>query len=123
MGIGIYLPLEVVVTIAVGGVIGWLAERRLRGAAASDEVRAAARRRGVLIASGFLVGESIVGVLVAAADTLAGRGSSLVLVGAEFAPVAGWLGAAMFGGTVPCLYRLDSRAPSSPGPRPEASHA
>lgn len=123
VGIGIYLPLEVVVTIAVGGVVGWLAERRLRGAGASDEVRSAARRRGVLIASGFLVGESIVGVLVAAADTLAGRGSSLVLVGAEFAPVAGGLGAVMFGGTAFCLYRLVSRAPASPGPHPEASHA
>ncbi|WP_264046527.1 OPT family oligopeptide transporter [Methylobacterium flocculans] len=124
VGIGIYLPLEVVVTIAVGGVIGWLAERRLRGASEPEEVSAGARRRGVLIASGFLVGESIVGVLVAAADTLAGRGSSLVLVGPGFGSAATGLGAVVFVGTALCVYRLVSRAPAPP-PRQqeEASHA
>ena len=111
VGIGIYLPLEVVVTIAVGGVIGWLARRRLRAGPGSDEAETLARRRGVLIASGFLVGESIVGVLFAAADTLSGRSSSLVLVGPEFAPVATGLGAVVFAAIVLGFQHLVSRAP------------
>ncbi|MCK2055827.1 oligopeptide transporter, OPT family [Methylobacterium sp. 37f] len=111
VGIGIYLPLEVVVTIAVGGVIGWLARRRLRAGPGSDEAEPLARRRGVLIASGFLVGESIVGVLLAAADTLSGRSSSLVLVGPDFAPVATGLGAVVFAAIVLGFQHLVSRAP------------
>jgi len=110
VGIGIYLPLEVVVTIAIGGVIGWLARRRLRARTTRDG-ETLARRRGVLIASGFLVGESIVGVLLAAADTLAGRGSSLVLVGPGFAPVATGLGAVVFTAIALGFLRLVSRAP------------
>ena len=66
VGIGMYLPLSVEVTIAIGGILGWLAERRLRArvggkgdARAADKALGAARRRGVLLASGFLVGESL----------------------------------------------------------------
>ena len=118
VGIGIYLPLEVVVTIAIGGVIGWLAQRRLGASARPDDAEPAARRRGVLIASGFLVGESIVGVLLAASDTLAGRGSSLVLVGSDFAPMASGLGAVVFVGIALGFYRLVSRAPVADSPPP-----
>ncbi|WP_449411270.1 OPT family oligopeptide transporter [Methylobacterium komagatae] len=112
VGIGMYLPLSVEVTIAVGGVLGWLAERRLRattGEERQDEVVADARRRGVLLASGFLVGESFVGVLLAAADLAAGRGSSLALVGPDFHRAAAWLGAATFAAGLAVTYRLVSR--------------
>ncbi|WP_246686601.1 MULTISPECIES: oligopeptide transporter, OPT family [unclassified Methylobacterium] len=115
VGIGMYLPLSVEMTIAVGGVLGWLAERtiRARAAAQGDDAGAAtetARRRGVLLASGFLVGESFVGVILAVADTLAGRSASLALVGPGFAPYATWLGAAVFGCGLAVFYRLTARA-------------
>ncbi len=82
VGIGVYLPATVVVTIAAGGVIGWLAERALarkakQGAAEWEEIEAKVRRRGVLIASGFLVGESLIGIFIAAADGLSGKSGSL----------------------------------------------
>jgi putative OPT family oligopeptide transporter len=87
VGIGIYLPYEVSLTIAIGGVIGWLAERAVarrastRAAEAKAQVEAKVRRRGVLIASGFLVGESMTGVLLATADALGGRSGSLAFSG------------------------------------------
>ncbi len=112
VGIGMYLPLSVEVTIAIGGVLGWLAERRLRGTTGEDrqdEVVADARRRGVLLASGFLVGESFVGVLLAGADLAVGRGSSLALVGPDFHRAAAWLGAAIFVAGLAVTYRLVSR--------------
>lgn len=102
VGIGMYLPLAVEMTIAIGGVLAWIAERRLRRHARprgeEAEVKAVdgARRRGVLLASGFLVGESFVGVVLAAGDTLAGRSAALALVGSGFAPYATWLGLAVF---------------------------
>ena len=123
VGIGMYLPLSVEMTIAVGGVLGWLAERRLRRCAEAqgeargeeqgddaDKATEVARRRGVLLASGFLVGESFVGVILAVADTLAGRSASLALVGPDFAPYATWMGLAVFTGGLAVFYRLTARA-------------
>ncbi len=81
VGIGIY---QVSLTIAIGGVIGWFAEKAVarraatRNAEAKAEAEAKVRRRGALIAAGFLVGESLTGVLFAAADALAGAAAHLL---------------------------------------------
>ncbi|AWN37266.1 OPT family oligopeptide transporter [Methylobacterium radiodurans] len=112
VGIGMYLPLSVEMTIALGGILGWLAERRLRRRtpeAAREGAVEAARRRGVLLASGFLVGESCVGVLLAGADWLSGR-SGVLALGFE-GPAATWLGLAVFLAGLGAFYRLTSRAP------------
>ena len=114
VGIGIYLPLNVVVTIAIGGVIAWASERAFRARHRSgdtDRAYECVRRRGVLLSSGFLVGESFVGVLLAAADTLAGRSAALALAGPDFAAVANGLGLAVFLGALAVFYRLVSREP------------
>ena len=115
VGIGMYLPLSVEMTIAVGGVLGWIAERTLRNRAPArggdaDAAIEEARRRGVLLASGFLVGESFVGVVLALADTLAGHSAALALAGPDFAPYATGLGGAVFIAGLAVFYRLTSRA-------------
>lgn len=107
VGIGMYLPLEVVVTIAFGGLVARLAERRLREAGAA--ARAGGRRRGVLLASGFLVGESVVGVLLAAADTLSGRGGSLAFAADALGGAGPWLGPIVFLLVLTAFYRIASR--------------
>ena len=112
VGIGMYLPLSVEMTIALGGVLGFLAERALRRRTPEAErggAVEAARRRGVLLASGFLVGESCVGVLLAGADWLSGR-SGVLALGLE-GPAATWLGLAVFLAGLGAFYRLTSRAP------------
>ncbi len=112
VGIGMYLPLSVEMTIALGGILGWLAERHLRRRTPEAERAGAveaARRRGVLLASGFLVGESCVGVLLAGADWLSGR-SGVLALGLE-GPAATWLGLAVFLAGLGAFYRLTSRAP------------
>lgn len=114
VGIGMYLPFSVEMTIVVGGVLGWLAERRLRRQArepgSEEHVVETARRRGVLLSSGFLVGESFAGVILAVCDTLAGRTSSLALVGSGFAPYATWLGLAVFATSLAVFWNLVLRA-------------
>ncbi|GJE44206.1 OPT family oligopeptide transporter [Methylobacterium soli] len=118
VGIGIYLPLEVVVTIAIGGILGWASERAVRARfagrdrSAADAAHEGVRRRGVLLSSGFLVGESFVGVLLAGADTLTGRSASLALVGPDFAHLATGLGLAVFVAALAVFYRLVSRIPA-----------
>jgi putative OPT family oligopeptide transporter len=93
VGIGIYLPPTVGVTLALGAILGWAIDRRLR----HRPDAAAARRRAVLIASGLIVGESLVGVAMAAVIGATGRPAPLALVGEGFASVAAWAGLAVFG--------------------------
>ncbi|MGH1571369.1 OPT family oligopeptide transporter [Methylobacterium sp. P31] len=127
VGIGMYLPLSVEMTIAIGGVLGWIAERRLRGRLRggtgdkkADKAVGAARRRGVLLASGFLVGESCVGVLLAGTDLLAGHSSALAIAGEGFAPYATGLGLAVFLGGLAIYLRMVSTDQSAPRARPAA---
>ncbi|SFL32284.1 OPT family oligopeptide transporter [Methylobacterium pseudosasicola] len=111
VGIGMYLPLSVEMTIALGGILGWLAERRLRARVPGPEresVLGSARRRGVLLASGFLVGESCVGVLLAGADLMAGHSGALAIAGPGFASTATWLGLAVFLGGLGVYFWLVS---------------
>ncbi|WP_336491452.1 OPT family oligopeptide transporter [Methylobacterium nigriterrae] len=117
VGIGMYLPLNVEMTIAVGGVISWLSTRSLQHQARAraqtvETVVEPVHRRGILLASGFLVGESFVGVLLAAADTITGRNSSLAVAGPDFAAFATWLGAITFVTALVLFYLLVSRAPT-----------
>jgi putative OPT family oligopeptide transporter len=86
VGIGLYLPPTVGVTLAIGAILGWGIDRALRGRA--DAARA--QRRGLLIASGLIVGESLVGVALAAVIGASGSQAPLAVVGAGFAPVADW---------------------------------
>lgn len=101
VGIGIYLPPTVAAPIVAGALLAWLLERALRRRAASagqpyDSFAEAANRRGVLLASGLIVGESLVGVLMAAIIGAAGTEAPLAIVGEDFAGMASYLGLAVF---------------------------
>jgi putative OPT family oligopeptide transporter len=101
VGIGIYLPPTVAAPIVVGAVLAWLLERALRRRAAAtgkpyEQFADAANRRGVLIASGLIVGESLVGVLMAGIIGAAGTEAPLAIAGAGFEHTASFLGLAVF---------------------------
>lgn len=61
VGIGFYLPAAVTTMLVVGAICGWLYEKGV----ASTRYADVARRMGVLLASGLIVGESLFGVLTA----------------------------------------------------------
>lgn len=101
VGIGIYLPPSVSAPIVVGAVLAWVLDRLLRRRAQARglpvaEYAAPARRRGVLLASGLIVGESLVGVLMAAVIGATQQDAPLALAGPGFARTAQWLGLAAF---------------------------
>ncbi|HEY1682486.1 MAG TPA: oligopeptide transporter, OPT family [Candidatus Tumulicola sp.] len=101
VGLGIYLPASSTAPVVVGAVAGfyfnrWAARQR-------DEGRA--RQMGVLVASGFIVGESLFGVLLAGLIVTTGRPTPLAVVGDGFAMPALLLGAAGFVIVVAALYR------------------
>jgi putative OPT family oligopeptide transporter len=105
VGIGLYLPPTVGVTLALGAVLGWLVNRSLRRRPDAEK----AGRRGVLIASGFIVGESLVGVAMAAIIGGTGSQAPLAIVGEGFAGTASWLGLAVFFGVAAWFAYLVTR--------------
>ncbi|WP_110654076.1 OPT family oligopeptide transporter [Salinicola halimionae] len=118
VGIGIYLPPSINMPLVIGAVLGWLIDRRLRARALArgDDVERASelpRRRGVLLASGLIVGESLVGVLLAGIIGLSGAPAPLALVGDDFATIAQWLGLAVFVAVCFGFYRRVLAAPKA----------
>ena len=79
IGMGIYLPLEADLLIPVGAVLGWLYNRW----AMTARSPAFAERMGVLMATGLIVGESLMGVVyafaVAGAEKAGSKDSANVL--------------------------------------------
>ncbi|OZI23542.1 oligopeptide transporter, OPT family [Bordetella genomosp. 9] len=100
VGIGIYLPPTVSAPLVLGAVLAWLVSRGLRrrihAGQADAAVADAVDRRGTLIASGLIVGESLVGVIMAAVIGGSGKEAPLAIAGAGFATIASWLGLAVF---------------------------
>ncbi|HEY4072916.1 MAG TPA: oligopeptide transporter, OPT family [Herbaspirillum sp.] len=101
VGIGIYLPPTVASVLVAGAVLAWIIERILKKRAGKLGVpfagyAAGPNKRGVLIASGLIVGESLIGVLMAAVIGFSGRDAPLALVGADFDATARWFGLAVF---------------------------
>ncbi len=119
VGLGIYLPTQSTLMVVVGAVVGWWFDRRAdRGAKAEST-----KQLGVLLASGMIVGEGLVGVVVAAlvafSDKLgfANRDFPLNLVSDGYAsqPWIGgfsqsaWVGGAAFALVMFLLYRWVGR--------------
>ena len=77
--IGIYLPLELMVPIFLGGLLAWLVERR-HGVAGSDEAgRDRIHRPGTLFAAGLITGEALMGIAIAVPIVLTARPDVLAL--------------------------------------------
>jgi putative OPT family oligopeptide transporter len=75
VGLAVYLPSAVTAPVVVGAVAGYYFEKSLRGKTYGE----AASRVGVLVMSGFIVGESLFNVALAALIVLSGKGDPLAL--------------------------------------------
>ena len=106
VGLGIYLPPTIGLTLTLGAVLGWVLQKSIKrlSAHAGAPWAAAAQERGLLLASGLIVGESLMGLLIAALIGFSGKDAPLALVGDHFAP-AMWLGLACFTGLCVFFYK------------------
>jgi putative OPT family oligopeptide transporter len=100
VGMGIYLPMSTTLTIVIGAVVGWAFERRANRTANPGR----SKQLGVLLASGMMVGESLIGVVLAAVVVFSGKDAPLALVGESFANASLWVGGAAFIAAVITLY-------------------
>jgi putative OPT family oligopeptide transporter len=105
VGLGIYLPMQTTAMIVIGAVAGWAFERRADRRPSADAIK----RLGVLLASGFIVGESLVGVALAGLVVATKHSAPLALVGDAFQWAAQILTVFMFLFAVVLLYSWTGR--------------
>jgi putative OPT family oligopeptide transporter len=106
VGLGIYLPTSSTLMVVVGAIAGWVFERRAARAPRPESTK----QLGVLLASGLIVGEGLVGVVIAGFVAFSGENFPFGLVGEEFASrPAVWLGGAAFALAGFVLYRWIAR--------------
>ena len=110
IGLGIYLPMGATLPVVIGALTGYFYDRW----ADRRPLPAFARRMGVLMATGMIVGESLFGVLYAGIVVVSGQSSPFALVGDGFAPFALIGGAVVFVALIGLLYRRTMRVVSRP---------
>lgn len=105
VGMGIYLPPSVNMPIVIGTILSWLLTRHLKQYAKhkgsnSETILKSAERKGTLFAAGLIVGESMIGVILAfvivASVTSGGSDAPLALELANWETAAEWLGLLVF---------------------------
>ncbi len=111
VGIGIYLPMATTLAVVVGAVVGHVYDRLVSSHAADPE---RGRRMGVLLATGLIVGESLMGVIFAGAVVVSGSDSVIAVAPAAWAPFALPLGTAGFVALAAWLYRRAGAAALAP---------
>jgi len=106
VGLGIYLPTSTTLMVVVGTIVGWWFDTRAERRSPRPE---SAKQLGVLLASGLIVGESLLGVVFAAIVAFSGNAAPIAIVGPGFATASIWIGGVAFAATVWVLYRWIER--------------
>ena len=103
VGMGIYLPPTINMPIFIGSVLAWWIKNRItKNSAAAQRERnlKLAERKGTLFAAGLIVGESLIGVImafiIAASVTTGGSDAPLALKLTNWDNIAQWLGLLAF---------------------------
>jgi putative OPT family oligopeptide transporter len=118
--VGIYLPLELEVPIFIGGLLAYIAERRLVagiGLGGTKEDVEKLTRKGMLFAAGLITGEALLGVIIAVAIVVFQRDDVFALP--EQFRFGGWLGLLLLGVLAYAMFRVGTKAAAN-GTTPEA---
>ena len=113
VGLGIYLPTSSTLMIVVGAIVGWFYDRQADRTSRPE----AAKQLGVLLASGLIVGEGIIAVVITVVRALSTKAAPMALVGpdgaltkaipilANFETAGIIVGGIVFAGSTFVLYR------------------
>lgn len=104
VGMAIYLPPSATVPVVFGAVAGWLYDRRVANRPDSE----AAKRLGVLVVSGLIVGESLFNVALAGLIVATNSGTPLALAPDGFGP-GPWLALGAYIAVMAGLYAWAGR--------------
>jgi uncharacterized oligopeptide transporter (OPT) family protein len=100
VGMGIYLPVTLVLPTFIGAVIGHFWNKMAAGTSRPEF----AVRLGVLLATGLVVGDSLFGLAFAGAVGALGDPARLAVVGEDFAPIAAWIAVILAVGLLALTY-------------------
>ncbi|MGB6604536.1 MAG: oligopeptide transporter, OPT family [Steroidobacteraceae bacterium] len=106
VGLGMYLPTAATLMVTVGALVGWWFDRGADRTAKPDAIK----QLGVLLASGLIVGESVLAVVFTALVAFTGNPFPIGVVGDSFATASEWLGAIAFVSVIYLLYRRVGRS-------------
>jgi len=114
LALGMYLPMDLNSPLVVGAAVAWLLKRSSRDA----KVAGARQERGTLIASGFIAGGALIGVVAALLkylEDLTGRTlvpdlTGLPGLGPWLASWSNWLGLGAFGALSAFVYVVSHRS-------------
>ncbi len=101
VGLGIYLPTQSTLMIVVGAIVGWLFDQRANRTPKPE----ATKQLGVLLASGLIVGESVILVVISAIVAFSGVAAPLALVSPGFETAGIIIGGVAFAAIAFVLYR------------------
>jgi putative OPT family oligopeptide transporter len=101
VGLGIYLPTASTLMIVVGTIVGYIFDRSAERTPKPESTK----QLGVLLASGLIVGESIIGVVLSAIVVFSGVAAPLALVSPEFELAGKIIGGIAFVAVAFLLYR------------------
>ncbi len=104
--IGIYLPIELMVPIFLGGLLAFIVQRKMGGA--KDEAEhGQIHRKGMLFSAGLITGEALMGIFIAIPIVVTGRADVLALP--EHMQFGGWLGLLLLSYIAWLLYRYATK--------------
>ncbi|WP_374012113.1 OPT family oligopeptide transporter [Pseudoxanthomonas koreensis] len=110
--IGIYLPLELMVPIFIGGLLAYLVQRFHQVRADDEAGLDRVHRPGVLFSAGLITGEALMGIAIALPIVLTQNPEVLALP-LDFGAAAQWIGLVVLGLVGWLLYRVGKRGESS----------
>jgi putative OPT family oligopeptide transporter len=107
VGLGIYLPPEVIMPIIIGGIVSALVKKKLKARNGGCSLAAEDHhQRGILLSCGMVAGSAIMGVLMAIPFVIKGSSDALALVSSSFLPIANVLGVLVFIALCVYIYRI-----------------
>jgi len=108
VAVGIYLPIELMTPIFLGGMLAFLADRHLRRAGRTEADLGRCGHKGLLFAAGMITGEALMGIAIAIPIVTSGSADVLALpAGLHFGE---WLGLGVLVLLGYLLYRTTTRA-------------
>jgi putative OPT family oligopeptide transporter len=115
VALGIYLPMDVIMPIVIGGTLSYFARRSLTKQVAHETAEkqerafSVAERKGLLFSAGMIAGDAMIGIFLAIPFAAYQSTSVFALVDESFSQTAAILGILSFAAFGYILYNLGSR--------------
>ena len=94
--IAIYLPMDMILPIVIGGIIAYFIHKKLKARSNSEEDFENQKTPGVLVASGLIVGEALMSIFIAGGIGATGDQNFISLVSSSYGDIANYVGLIIF---------------------------